>query len=171
MWIENGRFNRFTFTNIVTLGIKLKKFDWVEQFIKDYQHKLSLDLRENYSKYQLASLRYAQKKYGEAIGLLATFNSQDDLMNLGAKWIRLKIYYGEKNWEALDSLLESMRMYLLRRKKMGYHKTYYMNIIRLTKKMIQFNGRKKNKTILIEQAKEIQVESTRNWFLTQIESL
>lgn len=166
--LERGEVSRFTYGNVVVMGMKLKRFVWVEQFIEEYRPKLPQPFRRSVYQYQMARLRYEQNRYPEAMRLLASFDSSDPLMNLDAKFTLLKIYVEQKEYDALDSLLESMRIYLQRKEVMGYHKEYYSQIIRLTKKMIGLNQSKKAKATLWEKAMEMKVASTREWFLGQI---
>ena len=49
------------------------------------------------------------------------------------------MYYELDEFDALESLLESMRNYIRRKKVMGYHKSNFMNITKLTKKLIKVN--------------------------------
>ena len=166
--MEQGEVSRFTFNNVVLLGMKLNKYEWVEQFIENYRSMLAQPFRRSVYSYSLAQLRYEQKRYADAMRLLLNFDSNDHLMNLGAKLILLKIYYETNEHTALDSLLESMRVYLQRKKVMSYHKEYYSLIIRLTKKLVGLSGNQKDKAVLQEKAMELQVASMREWFLKQI---
>ena len=36
IFLENGVLSRFTFSNVVTTGLNLKEYKWVEDFIRDY---------------------------------------------------------------------------------------------------------------------------------------
>jgi len=167
--IENGEISRFSFYNTVIAGIKLKKFDWVEQFIEAYRPMLPANYKKSVYEYALSWLRYEQKKYPEAMRLLATFDSSDHLMNLGAKLTLLKIYYELEEFDALESLLESMRIYLQRKEIIGYHRDYYGKIIRLTKRLLRMKGSQKEKEVFRGQVEELQVISMREWFLRQID--
>lgn len=166
--LERGEISRFTFGNVVLMGIKLKRYDWVEQFLYEYRNKLPLQFRKSSYQYRMALLRYEQHRYPEAMKLLASFDAADPLMNLGAKFTLLKIYVEQKEYDVLDSLLESMRIYLQRKEVMGYHKEYYSQIIRLTKKLIGLNQGKKAKATMRKKAMEMKVASTKEWFLEQI---
>ena len=166
--LERGEVSRFTFNNAIALAMKLRLLDWIEKFIENYKAKLPVKFRSSVFQYQMARLRYEQKRYAEAMRLLASFNSTDHLMNLDAKFTLLKIYVEQSEHDVLDSLLESMRIYLQRKEVMGYHKEYYSKVIRLTKKMIGIDQSKKAKTALRKKVMELKVASTREWFLGQI---
>ena len=168
--LENGELSSFTFNNTALLGIKLKEFDYVESFIETYHQFLAPKLKKNIYNYTLATLRYEQKQYPEAMHLLASFDSNDQLMNLNARLTLLKIYYELNEINALESLLESTRVYLNRKVDLGYHKTSYKNIISIAFKLLGLMSYdKKAKEILEKQIQEIKIISMRDWFLEQLE--
>ena len=168
--IENGELSKFTFMNIVFIGMKLEEYDWVEHFINIYRKNLARNIQQNIYQYLLATLRYEQKKYKEAMQLLITFDSNDYLMMLGAKFTLVKIYFELKEFEPLDALLESMRIYLRRKNLLSeYYRLYYRKIINLSKKLIRLQPGEKAKAKFKLEVKELQVPSVQKWFLDQID--
>ena len=102
--------------------------------------------------------------------LLVQFDSEDYLLTLGAKTLLLKMYYESEEFEVLDSLLESIRIYLQRKQVLGYHKKHFENIIRFTKKMMDippFDKTKKEQ--LRQEILSTKIQSERDWFLKQLE--
>ncbi len=167
--IENDELSPFTFKNILSAGIKLQQLNWLDGFIEQYQSKLNPMVREATVRYVTAALRYEQKKYEEAKSLLTDFDTDDYLLMLSAKTILLKIYYDLEDFEKLDAILESMRIYLQRKTKIGYHKAVYQNVIRLTKKLIALPPYdKKKKALLREKVIGMQPQSLRDWFLEKM---
>ncbi|MEM9824528.1 MAG: hypothetical protein AAF985_25805, partial [Bacteroidota bacterium] len=168
--LENGELSSYTFNNTALLGIKLKEFTYVESFIKKYHVLLPKSLQQTICNYTLATLRYEQKAYPEAMQLLATFDSNDHLMNLNAKLTLLKIYYEIEEFDALESLLESTRVYLNRKEELGYHKPRYKTIISVAFKLLAIHPHdQKAKATLKKQVQTIEVINMRNWFLQQLE--
>lgn len=167
--IENNRVSRWTFFNMVTLSLKLEEYDWVYEFIEDFQKYLVEDHREGFVHFSKARLHYQQKDYDQAMRYLIQFDPDEIIVNLGAKNLLMKMYYELDEWDALDSLLESMRAYLVRKKVMGYHKSNYRNIIRYTKKLLKvnpFDPKEKDKI-----TKEIETASPlteKDWLLEQL---
>ena len=83
-----------------------------------------------------------------------------------------KIYYEEEEVDALESLLESIRTYLQRKKVVAYHKANYKNIIRYTKKLTRttsFNITKKEK--LIKEIEEANPLTEKEWLLEQLNKI
>lgn len=138
--LENGHLSRFAFKNIVALGLKLEAFDWVERFIEQYEPYLEEKYRAAHSDYNLAKVHFAQKDYRSAMPLLARVGETDLLLNLDSRVMLLKMYYETEEWDALDALLASFKILLLRKKKViGYHSTHYLNTLRYIQKLVRLN--------------------------------
>ncbi|MEZ5057540.1 MAG: hypothetical protein R2879_10960 [Saprospiraceae bacterium] len=171
---ENETLSRFTFRNVVSLGLILKDYKWVESFIPDNAPFLEEKYRESIVHYSMARLNFEKKAYDEAMQLLMQVEYDDLLMNLNAKSMLIRMFYEEEEMDALESLLESMRTYMQRKKVMGYHKSNFTNLIKLTKKLIKINPFNKEQVAglkeEVENAKPM-ASTERNWLLRQIEAL
>lgn len=172
VFIENGILSRWTYNNIIILGLKLKEFDWVEVFIHDYKNSLDEKTREDSFNFNLAKFYFETSDYEKAMPLLVQTKYDDLLHNLGAKSTLAKMYYELSEWDALEHLLESFRVYILRKKDIGYHKEIYLNLIHFIKKIIHTNTFDKNE--LLELKKEItntKLLAEREWILERVAAL
>jgi hypothetical protein len=170
--IINGVVNQLDFRNIVTIGTTLKEFDWVSNFIEKYQGFLALEYRENFVQFSLAKLHFERGDYDQAQRLLIQFDIDDVLINLSAKSMLIKIYYEEGEINTLESLLESLRTYINRKKSITYHKIIYNNLIRFTKKLVRLPPRNKAlKERLRKQIEEANPLPERKWLLEQLGKL
>ena len=167
--LENGMISQFTYNNTVSAGLKLGKGDWVETFIHEYRDKLSTRNRQSTFLFNLAKVQYAKGDFGTAMKTIHQFDSNDHLMTLGAKKMLLRMYYESNEYDALDSLLESLRVFLRRKEILSYHKSYFSNIVSLTKKLMDLAPYdKKAKEKLAKQIKAAKIQSDEEWFLEQI---
>lgn len=138
--LENGKLGRFAYKNIVAAGLKVKEFDWVEDFIVRYEPHLEEKHRAANRDYNLAKLYFSKKDYRRAMPLLAQVGESDLLLNLDSRVMLLKMYYEIGEWDALDALLASFRVLLLRKKKViGYHQSHYLNTVRYIQKLSRVN--------------------------------
>ena len=173
IFIENNILSRWTFINVIAIGLKLKEFDWIKNFIDGHQIYLEEQHRESVSHYSMARLHFESKDYVSAMRLLNQVEYDDHiLMYLSAKIMLCKIYYEEEEVDALESLLESIRIYLQRKKVVAYHKANYKNIIRYTKKLTRttsFNIVKKEK--LIKEIEEANPLTEKEWLLEQLNKI
>ena len=56
IFIEDGYLSPWTYKNIIKLGLGLRRFEWVEEFIQGYKQKLSPSFRQNAMHFNLADL-------------------------------------------------------------------------------------------------------------------
>ncbi len=140
MLLENGKLSRFAYKNIVYAGLRVNEFDWVEGFIFRYEPHLEEKHRAANRDYNLAKLYFTKKDYGRAMPLLAQVGESDLLLNLDSRIMLLKMYYETGEWDALDALMASFRVLLLRKKKViGYHHVHYLNTLRYIQKLSRVN--------------------------------
>ncbi|BDS11112.1 hypothetical protein [Aureispira anguillae] len=167
--LYHKKLSRFTYLNITSAGLKLKEFDWVAQFIKNYANYLPTAYKANYVHYTTAKLYFNKKKYYEAQQLLQQIEYDDIFLNLDAKTMLLEIYYEEKSIDALEALLGSFTRYLQRNSIIAYHKKVYQNIIYLIQKMIDTPSYdKKAQELLKKEIETLTPLTERDWFLKQI---
>ncbi len=124
------------YKTIISVGIQIKEFDWVEHFIQSYTAKLPPEEQENALTYNLAKLYFQQKRYQQVIAQLREVEYQNVTYALGAKLMLLKTYYELNEYLALDSLIDSFRIYLYRNKTISKEvRQQYMNVLRFIKKL------------------------------------
>ncbi len=167
--IIDGELSSFTYNNIVTSGLKVKEFNWLEKFIPEYKSKLSPKKRESNFTYNLARLYFTQRNYDKAMRLLYEVDERDIFLNLDAKVMLLKLYYELDEYDALSSLLASFKVMLTRKKVLGYHKTHYSNIIKFTNRLLNLKPRdKKAHDKLEHDIKSAEVLQEKEWLLGQL---
>lgn len=170
--LDKGVLNHLTFINIVTTGTSLRQYDWVHRFIENYEQYLAPQFQENFGCFSRAKLHFEKREFRQAQRLLMQFDYDDILFNLSAKSMLIKIYFEEGEFSALDSLLESLRTYINRKKAIAYHKTIYNNLIRFTKKLIRastYDQARKDK--LRQEIEQTNPLPERKWLLEQLEAL
>lgn len=169
IFIINGELSRFTYNNVVLAGLKLNDFEWTGNFIKSYKDHINRDYQHDTYYYNLALWHQFQRQYEEVQILLMKVTFKDVLHALHAKRILLKIYYETNEIKSLDSLLDSIKIYLYRHKKLGYHKENYLKLVRFTQKLIRLNPHDSTQKRRLR--KEIEEEKSlleKSWFLEQL---
>jgi len=174
IFIEKGVLSRWTFKNVIFIALSLKEFEWAENFIRSHGTFLEEKHKESFIHFNLAKLFYEKEDYQSALDMLNNYDPKDILINIDAKLMLLKIYYELDELKALESLLESMRAYLQRKKKMvgAQHIHIYKNIIRYTKKLIKVNPYDKEQVAKLRH--EIEVTNPlaeKKWLLKQVDGL
>ncbi len=165
----NGILSRFTFRNVVALGLKTGEFDWVSHFIQTSQSLLESNHKESMVSFSTAMLKYEQKNYSEALQLLQKAEYKDLLLNLAAKSTLLKIFYELQEFDLLDSHLEAMKNFIYRQKDIGYHKESYIHLLKITQKLSQnLINTEADKNELREQILETKNLAEKFWLLAQL---
>lgn len=169
IFIVNEELSRFTYNNITLAGLKLREYNWIKDFMETYKSYISPTYQHDTYYFNLALWYQFQNQYEAVQKLLQQVTFKDVLHALHAKRILLKIYYETDAEKALESLLDSIKIYLYRHKKLGYHKDNYLKLIRYTQKLIRLNPHDKAAKKALRQAiKEEKSLLEKAWFLKMI---
>lgn len=169
VFMENGRLSHRTFNNIVSAAIRVRELDWAKTFMRDYADRLDPDIREATCVFNLSRVFYEEKNYGEALRLLHQMEHSDVLEVLNARVLRMKLFYKLGEWQALDSLLDSITIYLRRNKILGYHKENFSNTVSAMRKLIALNFYDPAaREAYAESVRAYRVLTERKWFLEQV---
>jgi len=81
----------------------------------------------------------------------------------------LRMYFETGETDALESLLDSFETYIRRQKDLGYHGENYLNLIRLTRKLLQTPpGEKDARKKLTAEIASSKALAEREWLLEKI---
>ena len=171
--LENGQISEGVFKNTVTIALRINEFDWVEQFIQEYAPYLPTNIRENARTFNLANLYSHQKKYDKVIELLRDVEYNDIVYALGSKLILLRTYYESDEYLAMDSLIDSFKIFLRRNKVISKNlKRDYSNFLVFLKKLSTLNS---SHPQAIEKLKKRILETpytgSKKWLLERIEDI
>lgn len=170
--IEQQQISQMTFLNIVLNALKLKRFSYAEQFIREYESYLGAVHRESFTNFSRAKLRFDQGRLSEAMTYLLRTEHSNILINLSAKAMLLKIYYELEETDALESLLESFRTYLNRKEVIGYHRQIYSNLVRFTRRLVRINPYDESQRQRLRSEIEADAQlSDREWLLERLDRM
>ncbi len=171
--IENNLISKFTFLNVIRIGLKLKEFSWVNDFIDSHQQFIEESYRDSIVRFSRARLDFEKGDYDSAMKILVHADFDDVLVHLSAKAMLVRMYYEQSEYDALESLVESMRTYLNRKDMIGgQQKIAYGNLVRFTKKMININPYSNKGAVLKlkEEVTKVNV-AEKEWLLQQLAQL
>lgn len=132
----NGLLNEWNYKNITVLGCILGEFEWTEYFLENYKERLPEKPRENSYNYNMAHLNYSKQRYNEALDHLLLVRFSDVTYHLNYNNLLLATYYALGDTEALMSLIDTFRIYVIRNRKMtNSRKKHYTNFLRFAKKI------------------------------------
>jgi len=164
-----------SFQSIVTLGLRLKKFAWVENFLEEYRNQLVLT-EDPESIYTLnrASLLFARGTYQKALNCL-TYEFGDIYLKLVARRLEIQIYY-ELQSDLLDTKIQAFKVFVFRiapSRLTNLQRKGYNNFVDLLKQIIHPSTRfnEDRQVMLRKKIKEKKVVAERTWLLEKIEAL
>ena len=167
--IKNNVISRYTYRNVVTLGLVLKEYEWVETFIHSYRELLDQKSKEGAFSLSLAQLEYSRKNYDHALQLLQKSNYKEVLLNLAAKTVMLKIFYELEEFDTLSAHLSAMKTFIRRKKMIAYHRENYVNFIRFMQKLISYNFyNRAEKKLFLEEVKGTKMVAEKDWLMSRI---
>lgn len=167
--LEENNITPFTYNNMVSIGIQMKDYQWIETFIFQYKEQIPKEQRDSIFQECLAKLYHAKKQYKQAQELLLQIDTKDILRLISCKILLAKIYYETDEIDALESLLESLKMYLRRKEIVGYHKENYNNCVQFIQKLARLNPfDKQAKAKLRAEIEQVKILSVKDWLLEQI---
>lgn len=171
--LENGTLSEGLFKNIVTVGLGVGEFDWIENFIEKYTPHLPSDIRENARTFNLASLHFHQKKYQQVIGLIRDVEYRDIVYALSAKQLLVRTYYELGEILALDSLIDSFKIFLRRNKLISKtQKREYLNFLTFVKNLTILTAADTRKIAKLRARIETASSITpKKWLLEKIDEL
>jgi len=167
--LEDGTLSRWTYNNITMAGLRLGEFEWTQQFITDYARFLPLNHREAAYHFNLSRYFYDTGDYRQAMQHLLRMEYDDVLQNLQAKVMLAKIYFEQEEMNALENQLDSIQIYIRRKKVLGYHKDNYTAIVFFMRKLLAVNMNNSKEVLLLRnRIDEASVLTEREWLLKQL---
>lgn len=171
--LVRGKITPWSFKNIVTTGLRLNEFEWIENFIQDFSAHLEERYRSNAITFNLAQLYFYKKEYQKVIEQLSQVEYEDMTYNLNSKTLLMASYYELDEIEALGSLLDTFRVYLNRNKELpATRRKHYLNTIGIVRKLSKLqpgDGKAIDKLIL--EVENTQGVVSKNWILEKLATL
>jgi len=171
--INNDSIAEFDFKNIVTVALRVEKYEWTEKFIDKYQKYLPDDHHENAVNYNKARLYFYLKEYKEGLKHLLAVEFTDIYYSLDSRALLLKTYYELDDVESAASLINAFRIYLKRDKTISdYQKLTYSNFLKIVHQLIRLKmGYKINLEQIEKQLFDIKEIADLTWLNQKIEQL
>ena len=167
--LVGGELTPWTYKNIVSAGLKLDELDWTDHFIEQYAARLDPAFREAFHSYNKAHLHYHRGQLREASHLLSTANISDLVLQLGAKVLLAKCYYGLGKIDLLSYQLNNFRHLIRNRKITTYHRDNYTNFITIMHALTDVTTNDKaSRNAFRAQVEAADILTERGWFLEQI---
>lgn len=173
-------FSSYHFYLIVQNACKLKKDNWVIQFIDTYQQQLAPQNSAQIYRLSMGHYFFTQENYTEALKQLNQLDtSKDFFYTIYYKVLSIQIYYEhypvhfDNKQHPIDAALQALRQYLNRDKKMSDRiRNSYKNFMRFCERLNRIRMKKKDHLLnrLEADIKEEEHVDERDWLLQKINS-
>ncbi|MEM6346012.1 MAG: hypothetical protein AAF927_19110 [Bacteroidota bacterium] len=175
---EEGKLSHTNFKNIVTIGLRVKAFDWVEHFLENQIRQVDLPFRENVYAYCRAALEVEIGQTQKAIRRLNSISHTDVHYQISARQLLFKIYYFDQDYEAALYTISAFRHFVQRNQELPKaRKEYYTRYLNHCKALCLLQERwpaySKPEAQMRRKKLQTKVESSaplanRNWLLEEL---
>ncbi|NOS84668.1 MAG: hypothetical protein HOP31_05965 [Ignavibacteria bacterium] len=121
------------FEAVVQNAAKLKEFEWVTGFIKNYKSRLDPQTAEETIDYSFALIEFEKGNYEKSLKYLSTIQTERIMKKMGVKNLLIRIYFELGYTEELIQAIDSYRHYLHREKNITPQKlemtTNFLNFV------------------------------------------
>ena len=168
-----GTISPWEFKNVVTIALRAKELKWAADFIKEYAPYIPDRDRDNAFTFNIARYAFAAARYDQVLELLGTVDYDDVFYQLDAKATLMKTYYELGEYQPLQSLKESFRILLSRKRQISdIQRAVYGNFVRYTLKLFRADVKDQKKIAALRQ----EIEKTKQmadkgWIMEKIEEL
>jgi hypothetical protein len=169
-----GKITFIEFISIIFVGLRLQEYDWVENFVDKFKHKLDESEKQNAANYGYARLNFERGNYSKANEYLSKVHFEALYYKIWVKGLQIRIFY-EMGWldEAL-SQIDSFRHFLSSNAMITKHVAKLNSVfIKMTKRLIAARTYMQKKDIAalrqdVEKDKDI---NSREWLIRKINEL
>jgi len=112
--IPDGFIEPYFFTNIVRNASLLNEFDWLDNFLSEYKHRLNPELSDEITNYSQAMIESAKGNFEKSLMHFSKIKIERSNMKLDMKNLLIIIYYELNFIEELISLIDTNKHFLQR---------------------------------------------------------
>jgi hypothetical protein len=162
--LSNQTLSPWHFKNIINLTLRLKKYDWAENFIVEKNRWLPPEFQVDALHYNLAQLYYNTGRRSEAMFHLNQVEFTDIHYSLGGKFMLCQIYYENDDFDALESLLHAFNIFLRRNKLIAEQtRQAFLTFVQIMRKILRTQPQ--NYPAVIQQIESNRVIAGKDWLL------
>ncbi|MBL8008539.1 MAG: hypothetical protein JNJ56_13525 [Ignavibacteria bacterium] len=177
--LEQGLYSEFkvnlfpvnTFRDFVFIGLAIKKYKWVEDFIKKYSHELPEEIREDEVNLSNAKLHFSERHFEKAVNLLNKVKGGNYIHYNDTAVLKLCCYYELDRIEESYFQLDKFKHYLRNHKEIPkVHLNPVKNFISVYQKIINLKSRpgKSDTGFLENEIRSFNKIAKRGWLLNKI---
>jgi len=160
-----------TYRNIIAIALRVKAYQWVEEFAMEYVNYLPKAERENALNFNFARIHFYKKSYGDALVSMNQVNLDDLFYDLNGRTLLVALYYELNETEALISSVQAFKNVLKRKKLSQEAKSRYNNYLKLSQKLALANPYNKSKLKAIQKQLDELSSVNKPWLREKMQEL
>jgi hypothetical protein len=169
------RYPSSAFRDYIVVGIRLKQFAWVEDFIKKYSPEVPEEIREEETCMGYARLYFSKKEYLKSLEMLNKLETSNYLYILDASNNKLRVFYELLNFEEAFLEIDRIKHYIKNnpRKIASSVKKYNMEFLDKYNKLLRLrlSPDRRELGFFHKNVRESATLVTKNWFIEKIGEL
>lgn len=169
--LESNTYTFNHFRDYVFIGISIKKYKWVENFIKKYSGVLPPELRDSETKFSYAKLDFEKKNFRKSLDNLNELKSTHYLQYIDTSLLKLCNYFELKKYEEAFLEIDKHKHYLKNHKEIPLiqHK-YTVNFMKVYLRLVKYftEPEKKDPGLIESEFKKYKHIAKKGWMREKI---
>lgn len=165
----DGNITPTTYRNIVFFALRVQEYDWAEDFANQYVGRLKEVYQINALNFSLARIYFYRKQYEDVISYLQQVDYEDIWYNLNSRTLLIAAYYELDEYDALESLLGSFKVYISRNNSIPESRQRnYLNLIKYIGQLYKLLPSEKQKLAKLKTSIENNPMVNKPWILQKL---
>lgn len=159
------------FRDYVFIGIAIKKYKWVEEFLQKYSPELPEEFREDEINLTYAKLNIEHKHYEKSLLNLNKINTNNYLLYMDSSVLKLCCYYELGLYEEAFLELDKLRHYIRNHKEIPkVHRNFNIKFVQIYQKLLRLTTDLPRKDIgfLEKEINSSRILVKKDWLLEKV---
>jgi hypothetical protein len=173
--LRDIRYPSSAFRDYIVVGIRLKQYAWVENFIGKYSTEVPEEIREEETCMGYARLHFSKKEYRKALEMLDKLKTDNYLYILDASNNKLRVFYELLQFDEAFLEMDRIKHYIKNnpRKISSAVKRYNLEFLDKYNKLLKFrlSPDKKEIGFFLKSVNESATLVAKNWFIEKINEM
>lgn len=172
--LKNKSYTFNHFRDFVFIGIAVREFEWVENFIEKYSGMLPPGIKEDEIKLSYAKLEFNKKNYERSLAYLEKLKASHYLQYIDKSLFKLFNYYELNEFEEAYLEIDKLKHYF--RNNRSVPKAHYnlnMNFLKIYRNLLKIrtNPGKTDTGLIRKELENLKLVSAKKWLIAKINEI